>query len=107
MPARKEKIYTYNKGDNFEFEFPVWWNRARFFLQFGDREVDTNHPLYVNYAYLLMPGEALAFNKECRDEFAANQTYQPDQVRLDMEGVESILKKASWVIVESYEWEYG
>ena len=107
MPARKEKVITYNREENFKFDFPVWWNRANFFLKFDDRKVDTNHPLYVNYAYLLMPGEAISFNKDCKAQFASKQIDQPNQVRVDMEGIEAILKKSHWVIVESYEWESG
>ena len=103
MPARKERVYTFNPEENMEFEFPSWWNRTQFFLKFGARDIDTNHPLFVNYAYLLMPGEAISFNKACTEEYRSKFPSPPSQIKLDMEGVKAILKKAHWVIVESYE----
>ena len=107
MPARKEKIFIYSDQGNLQLEFPLWWNRTAFLLKFEGREIDTQHPLYVNYAYLLTMGEAVAWDKECKKTFYFNRTSKNPSIQEDMDKLEFILKKAHWVIVESYEWESG
>ncbi len=110
MPARSERIYII-PGDKSvplqQLQFPGWWNRREFFKQFREREIDTNNPFYVDYGYLLTVGEAIAWNNSCQEEYlAANQHIRP-QLKQDMQQLTEYLKKAKWVIVESYEWESG
>jgi hypothetical protein len=87
--------------------FPIWWDRRGFFEKYRDREIDTGHPIYVDYAYLLTAGEALEWDKQCRMQFFASRESWAPKVESDMRLVESALKNARWVIVESYEWESG
>jgi hypothetical protein len=46
-------------------EFPFWWNRPEFFKVYGDRQVDTGNPNYVDFGYLLTSGEAIAWDENC------------------------------------------
>lgn len=106
MPARTERIYIYpaEKGQPGQvLPFPLWWDRRTFFEKYGDRKIDTGHPIYVDYGLLLTPGEALAWDKDSRTRFVP----QNPKVETDMQLVKSALKKARWVIVESSEWESG
>jgi hypothetical protein len=107
MPARKEKLYICSNQGILKLEFPIWWERTDFLLKFAGREIDTQHPLYVNYAYLLTVGEAIAWDKQCKNGFYFSTSQDNTKVREDMDKLEFILKKSLWVIVESYEWESG
>jgi hypothetical protein len=110
MPARAERIYIYpaEEGQPGQvMRFPIWWDRRGFFEKYGEREIDLGHPLYVDYAYLLTPGEALEWDKRCRAQFSANPGGKNPKVVSDMQRMELALKQAKWVIVESYEWESG
>ncbi len=87
--------------------FPVWWDRSRFLDKYRDRQVDLGHLAYVDYAVLLTQWEALAWDKQCRENFSADPRCKMPDVMLDMQRLESSLKEARWVVVESYEWESG
>ena len=110
MPARNERIYIYpaEEGQPGQvMRFPIWWDRRGFFEKYRDREIDTGHPLYVDYVLLLTAGEALAWDKRCREQFFSDPRGKNLNIVSDMEQMELVLKKAKWVIVESYEWESG
>ena len=88
-------------------DFPVWWDRRGFFDKYRDREIDLGHPAYVDYAFLLTRSEALAWDERCRERFSADPRSKRPGVVSDMQQLESALREARWVIVESYEWESG
>ena len=110
MPARAERIYIYPSEKSRPgqvMRFPVWWDRRGFYEKYGDREIDLGHPIYVDYALLLTPGEALAWDKQSIQEVYPNDRSIPPKIMSDMQQLELALKNARWVIVESYEWESG
>ena len=76
-------------------------------MKYREREIDTGHPIYVDYAFLLTPGEALEWDKHCRQQFSSSPGGIHSKVSSDMQQLEAALKKAKWVIVESSEWESG
>ena len=88
-------------------EFPLWWDRPAFFKKYGERQFDTGHPTYVNYGLLLTLGEAIAWDKQCREQFAQDPRSQEPFFIEALQRWEAMLAAASWVIVESYEWESG
>ncbi|MEZ4706339.1 MAG: hypothetical protein R3A44_03995 [Caldilineaceae bacterium] len=110
MPARRERIYLSpdkNGQPGWIMDFPLWWNRADFFKQYGQRRIDTGNPIYVDYALLLTRGEALVWDQQCREAFAQDPRGQPPKIIEMMDQLEARLKSTRWVIVESYEWESG
>ena len=108
MPARTEKLYVFATDQpNRVLRFPLWWDRRDFFEKFVGRGVDTGHPLYVDYAYLLTPGEALAFDKQSREAYIADPNRKLQHVAAEMDEFAPALKGARWVVVESTEWESG
>jgi hypothetical protein len=110
MPAYRERVYIcpdQNGRPGWVLEFPLWWNRAEFFKTYGSRQFDTGHPTYVDYALLLTGWEARAWDERCREEFARDPRGQQPSVVEALRRWESMLSAASWVIVESYEWESG
>ena len=61
MPARVERVFIYYtdaKQADEVLDFPIWWDRREFFNLFGDRQVDTGNPIYVDYSYQLTAAEA-------------------------------------------------
>jgi hypothetical protein len=88
-------------------EFPLWWDRTAFFNKYSQRQIDTGSPFSVDYGLLLTVGEAMAWDKRCREAFAQDPRSIKAFVLEAMERLASVLKTASWVIVESYEWESG
>jgi hypothetical protein len=110
MPARAERIYLFPARDGQPgrvMDFPLWWDRRGFFEKYRDRQIDLGHPLYVDYAYLLTSGEALAWDKECREQFSSDPSSERPHMVSAMQQLESALRESRWVIVESYEWESG
>ena len=110
MPARRERLYICPKENGrpaWVVDFPLWWDRRAFFGQYSQRQIDTGNPFYVDYGLLLTAGEAMAWDKRCREPSAADPGSRPAHVVTAMARLESMLKTASWVIVESYEWESG
>lgn len=104
MPAYRERVYVCpNQSDQpgWIVEFPAWWNRREFFKKFGDRQIDTGNPIYVNYGLLLTQWEAAAWDAQCREAFTDDRYHEA------MQQWEVMLQAASWIIVESYEWESG
>lgn len=88
-------------------EFPFWWNRDEFFEKYGGRRFDTGDPIYVDYALLLAGWEAIAWDEHCRAQFALDTRSKEPFFVEALQRWESMLKTASWLIVESYEWESG
>jgi hypothetical protein len=110
MPAYRERVCvcpTENGQPSRIVEFPAWWDRGEFFKQFGDRQIDTGNPIYVDYGLLMTPGEASAWDLRCRELLAQDSHSWSPAVREAMRQWETILKGARWIIVESYEWESG
>jgi hypothetical protein len=110
MPAYRERIYIC-PGENGQpawiLDFPLWWDRGAFFKKYGDRQIDTGNPFYVDYGLLLTGQEANAWDKHCREAVAGDPRNQKPHVVEAMGRLESMLRTASWVIVESFEWESG
>ena len=110
MPAYRERVYVcpdQNGQPAWIVEFPFWWRRDKFFEKYGQRQIDTGNPLYVDYGLLLTQWEASAWDQQCREEFTRDPRSQEAFAVETMRQWETILKAASWVIVESYEWESG
>ncbi len=110
MPAYRERVYIcpdQNGQPGWIVDFPVWWDRREFFKQYGERRIDTGNPAYVDYGLLLTSWEASAWDKRCRAQYAQDHCSQHPVVIEAMRQWESMLGAASWVIVESYEWESG
>lgn len=110
MPARAERIYlipSETNQPNQVMRFPLWWDRRGFFEKYGQRQIDLGHPLYVDYALLLTPGEALEWDKYCTEQFHPGSEGIAPSIASDMQLLRSALHGAKWVIVESYEWESG
>ena len=110
MPARAQRIYLFpEEADQAGqiMDFPLWWDRRGFFEKYGDRQIDTGHPIYVDYGLLLTPGEALAWDQRCREKFSTDPASKRPHIVSAMQRLQSALKGAQWVIVESYEWESG
>jgi hypothetical protein len=110
MPTYRERIYIC-PGENGKpariLDFPLWWERGAFFKEYGDRQIDTGNPFYVDYGLLMTGGEANAWDKRCREALADEPRSQKPHMVEAMRRLESALKTASWVIVESSEWESG
>jgi hypothetical protein len=110
MPARAERIYLFttkaNQPDRV-MDFPLWWDRRAFFEKYGDRAIDFGNPFYAEDALLLSAWEALAWDKRCREEFSTDPASTRQHMVSAMGRLESALKEAKWVVVESYEWESG
>ena len=106
MPAYRERVYICPDQSGkpaWILEFPIWWGRTEFFEKFGDRQIDTGNPIYVNYAMLLTGSEAVAWNNHCRQQFALDARSQEAFFVKAMQRWETLLESASWVIVKSYE----
>jgi hypothetical protein len=110
MPARSERIYVFpdqSGQPGLIMRFPVWWNRSEFFKRYSHREIDLGNPIDANFVFVLTSAEAIAWNKECAEQFSLTSISSKNSVVEDMSQVESVFRNASWVIVESYEWESG
>ena len=110
MPAYRERVYICPAEDGnpgWIAEFPLWWDRTAFFEKYGARQLDTGNPFYVDNALLLAGWEAIAWDWECREKFASDPRSREPYFINAMRQLESRLNDASWVIVESYEWESG
>ena len=110
MPAYRERIYIC-PGENGQptwiLDFPLWWDRGAFFKKYGDRQIDTGNPFYVEYGLLLTGGEAKVWDKRCREAVAGDPHSQKPHVIEAMHRLQTLLGAANWVIVESFEWESG
>lgn len=110
MPARSERIYVF-PGKSGQpgsiMRFPLWWDRNEFFTRYSHREIDLGNPIDANFVFVLTSAEAIAWNKECAEQFSLTSNNSKTSVVEDISQVESVLRNASWVIVESYEWESG
>lgn len=110
MPSRQECIHIYSgipEQKNLTIDFPAWWDRNTFFFRYGDRKLDTGNPYYVNYAYKLSVEEAIEFDKLSIKKTYPNLNYIRPLVKINIDNFRSHLKNATWVIIESYEWESG
>ena len=110
MPAYRERVYicpAENGQPGWVEDFPLWWERTAFFEQYGRRSIDTGNPIYADHALLLIAWEARTWDKRCREEFAHDPRSQEPFFVESLRHWETMLGAASWVIVESYEWESG
>jgi hypothetical protein len=110
MPAYRERIYICpreNGQPGWILDFPLWWDRRAFFEKYRDRQIDTGDPFHVDYGLLLTGSEANAWDKRCREAFADGPHGQRPHIIEAMHQLESKIKTASWVIIESSEWESG
>jgi hypothetical protein len=110
MPAYRERVYicpNQNGQPGWIVEFPLWWDRREFFKKYGDRQIDTGNPFYMDYGLLLTSWEAAAWDKQCREVFADDPRGRLSAIGEAMRHWEALLQTASWIIVESYEWESG
>ena len=110
MPAYRERIYlcpAENGQPGWVMEFPAWWDRSEFFKKFGGRLIDTGNPVYADHALLLTAWEAAAWDELCRAAFGHDPRSQQAEMLTAMQVWDSRLRSASWVVVESYEWESG
>lgn len=87
--------------------FPSWWDRGAFFENFRDRELDLGNPIDWNLAWLLSATEAQLWDEKCRKAFRGPQPGDPAGLEDDMRALADALREASWVVVESREWESG
>jgi len=109
MPARSERLYIVpaRNGEACRImPFPPWWDRIAFLKKYESREIDFDNPIDANYTWLLNAAEAMTWNENCKKRFSSNPGGASEFLN-DMLKLESLLKDASWVIVESYEWESG
>jgi len=110
MPAYRERIYlcpAENGQPGWIVDFPLWWDRSGFFEKYGHRQVDTGNPFHVDYGLLLTQWEAQAWDKQCREAFSQDPRARVPFVVEAMQRWDVMIEAASWVIVESYEWESG
>lgn len=110
MPARAEKILIFpieSGQPAWIMWFPVWWDFAAFINTYHHREIDLRNPIDANYAWVLTSTEAIMWNENCTKHFSENQLNITPGVIEAMHQLEVALSQASWVIVESYEWESG
>lgn len=110
MPARAERVFICPRESGrpaWIVNFPLWWDRAGFFEKFGARRIDTGNPFYVDYGYLLTGAEALVWDRQCREAGGERATHKHVPSVEAMDQLAARLKSASWVVVESYEWESG
>jgi hypothetical protein len=110
MPAYRERILIC-PGENgrpaWILDFPLWWDRRAFFEKFGHRRIDTGNPFYVDYGLLLTGGEAITWDKRCKQLATGEPRSQKPHIVEAMGRLESMLAAARWVVVESNEWESG
>jgi hypothetical protein len=110
MPAYREKIYICPRENGqpaWVLDFPAWWERRAFFEQYGQRQIDTGNPFYVDYGLLLTGGEARAWHKRCAEALAGDPERQSPHLVKAVARLAGMLETAGWVVVESYEWELG
>lgn len=110
MPAYRERVYVCpdrSGQPGWILDFPLWWNRQEFFKRYGDRQIDTGNPIYVDYGLLLTGWEAIAWDRHSREQFARDPHSEQPFYLEAMQRFETLLGTASWVIIESYEWESG
>lgn len=110
MPAYRHRIYIFpgkNGQPAWILDFPLWWDRQAFFKKYGDRRIDTGNLIYVDYGLLLTGSEAYVWDQRAREAFDSHPRSKAAHIVEAMRRLEPLLKTASWVIVESYEWESG
>jgi hypothetical protein len=110
MPARREiiRILPEKMGrPGLVRDFPSWWDRGAFFESFKARELDLGNPVDWNLAWLLSGTEAVLWDERCRTSFPRPRLGDPAGLEADMCALAEALREASWVVVESREWESG
>ena len=110
MPAYREKVYiipSENSQPVGILEFPFWWDRNAFFEKFGHRMIDTGNPFFVDYGLLITGREAIEWDEQCHEQFADDPRARQNYYQESSQTIDTILKAASWIVVESYEWESG
>ena len=109
MPAYSERVYLCPRQHGHPGwieKYPLWWDRRAFFEKYGERQIDTGNPFSVDYGLLLTVGEAMAWDKRCRETFEI-PPMNKESILEAMTRWTALLKTAAWVIVERYEWESG
>lgn len=110
MPARSETIQIVPEKSgqpSLILKFPYWWNRAAFFEKFRDRELDLGNPIDFNLAWLLSAAEATLWDEQCKKQFPDSEVDAHPNIFSETGQLTDALKQASWVIIESNEWESG
>jgi hypothetical protein len=110
MPARFERITVVPDRDGQPvriLSFPRWWDRDAFFESFKGRELDLGNPVDWNLAWLLSATEAAIWDERCRKGFQGTRPVDPAGLEEDMRALTDTFRDASWVVVESREWESG
>jgi hypothetical protein len=110
MPARSERIHivpAQSGAPAWTFGFPRWWDRGAFFAAFQARELDLGNPVDANLAWLLSAAEAVAWDEGRRRDFSRDPRSADPAVQEEMRRLAAALDRASWIVVESYEWESG
>jgi hypothetical protein len=110
MPARREWIYVLpdrNGRPCLIRDFPSWWDRAAFIEKYRDRELDLANPVDWNLAWLLSATEAILWDERCRKDIPGAVPGASQDREAEMCSLADALRQASWVVVESREWESG
>jgi hypothetical protein len=110
MPARAERIFIFpdKSGDPGRIiNFPHWWDRSAFMERYRTREIDTGNPIDANFVYVLSAAEAILWNEQCAGRHSGDLHGGMPDVASAARELEFLLRNASWIIVESYEWESG
>lgn len=110
MPARTVRITVVpdQNGQRIQvLDLPTWWDRGAFFEKFKARELDLGNPIDWNLAWLLSAAEAIVWDEKCRKEYESQALASDVSVAEEMRRLASALRLASWVVVESREWESG
>ena len=61
MPAYRQRVYICQNQSGQQgwiMDYPLWWNQREFFQKYGDRQIDTGNPFYVDSGLLLTGWEA-------------------------------------------------
>ncbi len=110
MPARSERLFIFpekNGAPCWVRSFPLWWDRSAFINRYQHREIDFGNPIDANYGWLLNSAEVIAWNEQCTKDFSRDPRSSLREIIEDQQQLDSALRKARWVVVESYEWESG
>ncbi len=110
MPARSEQLFIFPRGNGQAariLKFPVWWDRKEFFKTYSHREIDLRNPVDANFVWVLTSEEANTWNNQCAERFSDSLVSGETGVAEERHELETALRDARWVIVESYEWESG
>ncbi|MDX1616965.1 MAG: hypothetical protein R3300_21840 [Candidatus Promineifilaceae bacterium] len=98
MPAYRERVYVCPRENGQPariVDVPLWWDRRAFFEQFGQRQIDTGNPFYVDCGLLLSGAEASARDRHRREAVSDHPASQEPSALAAMERLAAVLKTAS------------